>query len=104
LLRCFPRETERCLHLSSHALAGQVTLAAGVAGAMTIMTAATAARWIAVAERTPGALTGSHADHASAAVPQLILATALMLLSALMSSFGAWRATRSLPGLTIPSQ
>jgi hypothetical protein len=95
---------ERCLHLSSRALAAQAVLAAGVAGAMTIMTAATAAWWIAVADRTPAALTGSHAAHASAAVPQLILATAVMLLSALMSTFGAWQATRSLPSLIIPSR
>jgi hypothetical protein len=97
-------EAERCLHVSSHALAGQATLAAGVAGAMTVMTAAAVAWWIAVAQRKPAALTGSHAAHASAAVPQLILATALMLLCAVMSSFGAWQATRSLPGLTIPSE
>jgi hypothetical protein len=95
-------ETERCLHLSSHALAAQARLAVAVAVAMTTMTAATAAWWIAVAARTPAALTGSYAAHASAAVPQLILATALMLLSALLGSFGAWQATRSLPGLGAP--
>jgi hypothetical protein len=97
-------ETERCLHLSSQALAGQARLATGVACAMTIMTAATAAWWIAVAQHMPAALSGSHAAHASTAVPQLILATALMLVSAVMSSLGAWQASRSLPGLIVLSQ
>jgi hypothetical protein len=96
-------KTEGRLHLSSHILAAQARLAVGVAGAMMIMTAATAGWWIAVAERIPAALTGAHAAHASAAVPQLILATTLMLVSAVMGSFGAWQATRSLPSLNIPS-
>jgi hypothetical protein len=91
--------TERCLHLSAHALAGQACLAAGVAGAMTIMTAATATWWIAVGAHTSAALTGSDAAHASAAVPQLIIAIALMLSAAAMSSVGARQAIRSLPGL-----
>jgi hypothetical protein len=92
--------TERSLPLPAQALAAQARLAAGVAGAMAVMTAATATWWIAVAQREPAALTGWHAAHASAAVPQLILAIALMLLAAGLGSAGARHATRSLPGLT----
>lgn len=91
--------TERCLQLPVRRLGVQVRLAAVVAGAMGVMTAATAVWWIAVGERAPAALTGSHAVHASAAVPQLILALVLMLLASGLSGFGARQATRSLPAL-----
>jgi hypothetical protein len=96
--------TERSLQLSAQALAAQARLAAGVAGAMTVMTAETATWWIAVAVRTPAALTGSGAAHGSAAAPQLILATSLMLLAAGLGSVGARQATRSLAGLTTLSR
>lgn len=96
--------TERCLALSPRALATQAWLAAGVAGSMAVMSAATASWWIAVAARAPAALTGSGAVHASAAVPQLILAIALMLLAAGMGTVGARQATRSLPGVTASSR
>ena len=91
--------TERQLRLRDRFLRAQVRLATGVATAMAAMTVATAVWWVAVAERAPAALTGSRDAHVSAAVPQLVLATILMLLATALAGLGARRANRCLPAL-----
>lgn len=92
-------QAERCLDLPTRTLKAQAGLAIAVAVAMGAMAAATAVWWIAVAVRAPSALTGSHSVTASAAVPQLIVAMVLMLLSAGAGAVGARQAIRALPAL-----
>jgi hypothetical protein len=74
-------------------------LAVAVAVAMAVMAAATAVWWIAVADVAPAALTGSTAGHASALVPQLVVAMALMVLATALGAAGARQAGRALGDL-----
>ena len=85
-------KTERYLRLSTRLLRAQVRLAGLVAAGMGLMTVTTAIWWVAVADRSPAALTGSRTSNASAAVPQLIFAVSLMIVATGLGTFGARRA------------
>jgi hypothetical protein len=87
------------LHLPSSTLRIEGRLAAVVALAMVVMTAATAVWWVAVGAISPGALTGSSDAHATALVPQLVVAMALMLAAAGLGAAGARRASGGLAAL-----
>ncbi len=90
----------RCLELRPVALRRQAGLTAAVAGAMAVMTAATATWWASVGAAAPAALTGGGASaHPTALVPRLVLALALMLLATALGGAGARRALRALPAL-----
>jgi hypothetical protein len=84
------------LSLGDVTLRFQTWLAVSVSVAMAVMAAATAVWWIAVADVAPDALTGSSAGHASALVPQLVAAVALMVVATALGATGARRASRAL--------
>jgi MFS family permease len=87
------------LTLAAVTLRIQGRLSVLAAAGMGVMSLATGVWWVALAARSPGALTGSHAPSASAAVPQLVVAGVIMLCSALAAAFGARHTTRALPEL-----
>jgi hypothetical protein len=92
--------TARCVSLRAATLRTQARIAMAVSVAMGVMTAATVAWWIAVADVAPAALTGGPTSRsASALVPQLILAAVLMLLATALGAAGARRAAAALPEL-----
>jgi hypothetical protein len=75
------------------ALRAQARLAPIVAILMAAMTAATVGWWAIVGHDSPAALTGGPvAAHGSAFVPQLVVATALMLIATTIAVIGAARA------------
>ena len=81
------------LRLSPTTLQVHARLTSVIAAAMTLMTAATVAWWVAVAVVSPGALTGPPASpHASPVVPVLTVAVALMALASAFATAGARRA------------
>jgi hypothetical protein len=88
--------TAACLSLRDVTLRFQTWLAVSVSVAMAVMAAATAVWWISVANVAPAALTGSSAGHASALVPQLVVAMALMVVATAVGAAGARRAGRAL--------
>jgi hypothetical protein len=78
-------------------LRSQARLAPVVAVLMVAMTAATVGWWAIVGHDSPAALTGGPAaDHGSAFVPQLVVATALMLVATTIAIVGAVRAEAAL--------
>ena len=78
----------------------EARLATAVALAMGAMTAAVATWWVSVGRVAPGALTGASArPHATALVPQLLLATALILAATTVGALGARRAALGVPAL-----
>jgi hypothetical protein len=83
------------LSLGDVTLRFQTWLAVSVSVAMAVMAAATVVWWIAVADVAPAALTGSSAGHASALVPQLVVAMALMVVATALGVTGARRAGRA---------
>jgi hypothetical protein len=87
------------LTLATSILRLEARLAAAVAVAMAVMATATAVWWAAVGSLSPGALTGSAGGRASAIVPQLIVAMALMLAAVALAGLGARQAVRALPDL-----
>jgi hypothetical protein len=79
------------------ALRAQAGLAPIVAVLMAAMTAATVGWWAIVGHDSPAALTGGPAAaHGSAFVPQLVVATALMLIATSIAVVGAARAGAAL--------
>jgi hypothetical protein len=81
-------------------LRAQALLAPAATILMAVMTVATAAWWAIVGNDRPAALTGgSAAAHASAFVPQLVLAGALMLIATTIAAVGAARADAALAEL-----
>jgi hypothetical protein len=67
---------------------------------MGVIAAATAVWWAVVATASPAALTGGpDVGHASALVPQLVLAMAIMVAATGLGAAGALRAVRALPAL-----
>jgi hypothetical protein len=87
----------RGLHCRPGVLRAQAVIAGLVALAMVGMTAATVAWWVTVAGSSAAALTGgSEVGHATAVVPQLILAAALMVVATGIAALGAARADRAL--------
>jgi hypothetical protein len=87
------------LSLSPAILRIEAQLATALAAALTVMAAATAVWWIAVATVAPPALTGAPGGHISAFVLQLVVAMVLMLAAVALGGAGARRARRALPGL-----
>jgi hypothetical protein len=80
----------RRLHLTHRVLVTEAALAGGVAVAMAAMTAATAVWWGAVARSAqPGFFGGAHP-----LAPQLVVATALMLVATVTGAAGARQALR----------
>jgi hypothetical protein len=90
--------TARRLTLRPSVLRAEARLAVAVAVALALMTAATVAWWASVAATAPSALTGSR-GHATALVPQLVLAMVLMVAAVGLGGAGARQAARALPGL-----
>ena len=88
-----------CLPLPDVTLRLQTGLAVAVSVAMAVMAAATAVWWVAVADVAPAALTGPSAGHASALVPQLVAAMALMVVATGLGAAGARQAGRALGDL-----
>ncbi|MFZ0384908.1 MAG: hypothetical protein WAL22_04545 [Solirubrobacteraceae bacterium] len=81
------------IDLSPTILQLHARLAPAIAIAMAAMTTATLLWWVAVAAVSPGALTGPPTTpHASAVVPALVAAAALMTLATALASTGARRA------------
>ncbi len=95
--------TATCLPLREVTLRVQTWLAVTVSVAMAVMAAATAVWWIAVANRAPAALTGSSAGHASAFVPQLVVAMAMMVVATALGVAGARHAGRALGDFNEPT-
>jgi uncharacterized membrane protein len=83
------------LSLSPAILRIEALLAMGLAAALAVMAAATAAWWVLVATVAPRALGG----HVSAFVPQLVVAMVLMVAAVGLGGAGARQATHALPGL-----
>lgn len=93
--------TARRLPLRAATLRTETWIACAVAGAMGVMTAATAVWWGALAGAAPWFLAGSAAGAAASPLaPQLLAAAALMLLATLLGGAGAQRAVRALPALS----
>ncbi len=88
--------TAACLPLRDMTVRFQTWLAVAASVAMAVMAAATVVWWIAVANVSPAALTGSSAGHASALVPQLVVALALMVVATALGAAGARQAGRAL--------
>jgi hypothetical protein len=92
--------TARHLELSSRVLRAQARLAVAATATMGIIAAATAVWWVAVGQAAPPALTGGpDVGHASAVVPQLVIAMVIMLGAIALATVGARRAARALPAL-----
>lgn len=92
--------TARHLHLAPRTLRLHAGLAFSAAAAMGAMVAAAAVWWVVVASASPAALTGGPVlAHSSALVPQLVVATAIMLAATGLGAVGAKRAARALPAL-----
>jgi hypothetical protein len=87
------------LSLSPAILRIEARLGLGLATALAVMAAATAAWWVLVATVAPPALTGTSGGHISAFVPQLVVAMVLMVAAVGLGGTGARQATRALPGL-----
>jgi hypothetical protein len=90
----------RGLRCGGAVLRAQALLAPAVAILIAVMTVATVAWWALVGHDSPAALTGgSAAAHASAIVPQLVVAGALMLTATAIAAVGAVRADVALSQL-----
>jgi hypothetical protein len=89
--------TARRLELSAFVLRLETRLAALVAAAMVVMTMAATAWWATLAQAAPWFFAGRPAGAtASPVTPQLLAATALMLLASMVAAGGAIRAQRTL--------
>lgn len=90
----------RGLRCGRAVLRAQALLAPAVTILMAVMTVATVAWWAIVGHDHPSALTGGPAAaQASAIVPQLVVAGALMLIATATAAVGAARADVALPEL-----
>jgi hypothetical protein len=88
--------TARRLDISATALRSQAWLAAGVAVAMAVMTAAAVVWWAAVADAAPWFFAGKPAGaSASAPAPELLAAAGLMVLATLVGAAGAVQSMRA---------
>jgi hypothetical protein len=92
--------TARHLHLPARTLRLHAGLAFSATTAMGVTLAAAIVWWVAVASASPAALTGApKLAHSSALLPQMVLATAIMLAATGLGAVGGKRAAHALPAV-----